>query len=177
MGILHVPIDDRRADGHPLWPRQQGRAFGPILRACLDAVALPAGTGPSPADRLQAIGRQLRGLAGLPLAELGATVSNHLVNQDAARLRALHQQLERHADSSTPWVRDCRAMLEDHLADLLEPTGLAARELVPLGEARAAELTRTLIASFGALLEAWPALLAAGRQLQNDGQGLFRNLT
>jgi hypothetical protein len=175
VAMPHVPIDKREVLRGSLWPRNRGRAFGVILSACLDGISSAAlhsrDTGLA---RLRACGRQLQELASASPQELSKLVARQLLDQEAGRLRRLHERLMRHEGSTRPWVRDMRSMLEDRVAMLLGSCSLAAYDLSHgRDETAQIQLTQLLISRFGALLEHWPTLFTAAKTLRERGRGLF----
>jgi hypothetical protein len=126
-----------------------------------------------PAVRLEILGRHLSGLGALPPDELGDTLRPLRVRQlaglHAALGRALHEP-----DTPEAFARDverARAALVDAMTapDLHVP-----RELLASGPRdEAPQRLAAWFAGLGALLDAWPALLAAARELRAAGADPF----
>jgi hypothetical protein len=134
--------------------------------------------GPAPdqadtAQRLQDVGAALRRLAILPANEF-TKVLTRLVRQMLASLATQWESsLARHAEQPAYWAADLRRLL-----DLLRTRMTAADCAVPAdlvaaaGAAQAMPLFQHLLAKFSQLLEAWPTLVEAARDLRSAGVGV-----
>jgi AcrR family transcriptional regulator len=146
------------------------------MEACLARAALGLTNATPGAPRLQLLGRQIAELAGLPAADFTATIRKQLLDGASGVLIA-HEQMLQGLPAASPWARDLRAFLPTLIQQLTAADPAAPMEMVERwGAARAPALTRELIARFGELLQAWPALFAAARELNRAGRGLWRGV-
>jgi hypothetical protein len=172
--VLHVPADPRTAAPDRLWPADRTPAWGHILDACLrklDPLADAAAPGEA---RLRLIGRGLRELAAGEPPELDRLVRSASADSAGARLRVWSELLSLAPAPPTRWWVDLERQYQETVPLLSPQVEAAAAELVERrGLPEAKRLTRVLLADFGQLLDAWPAILDAARALDRQDRGLF----
>jgi hypothetical protein len=140
-----------------------------VLTFCVLDGAPPSGAR-SMEERLTTLGRHLRTLGSRPPEEFGRMVHKYRRGRNEATVAWLSDSLALHRRQPEAWARDVDAALKrlgerDEGADSWTPSDLArGREGV---EAR--RLALRLVGSFGRLLEAWPALVAAAGRLRDRG--------
>lgn len=121
------------------------------------SATLPDG---SPADRLEALGAHVAGLATAPEAALRAEVEAHAHRWAAASLAAAVRCMAEPAPDA--WRRELKGAIDTLRAALARP--LWTEEHTREGQLDVAGLRRDL-ARYGRTLSAWPTLMAAARRL------------
>jgi hypothetical protein len=128
--------------------------------------------GATTAERTRALGRALSELAAMPAADFVEAVRTKTLEHESEKLAYLYKQLELD-DLPDFWRRD----VEDHLANIREaitaddfdiPYDLKASRTP--AENRA--FMQVLFARYGQLLQEWPAIVEATRELRAAGIGL-----
>ena len=132
--------------------------------------AFNAGAGLPDETRLNRLGRHLRWLGSLGLAEFDAYVRSQQQFRTMAFVTALQAQLQANAGEPQYWAADVARMIERlstaaSAGDYTSPRDLSTGEAADAGR----RLGQELVERFGELLEAWPAIVAAARTLRERG--------
>jgi hypothetical protein len=167
--LLHRPVEPRTFAPDEIWRDTGGVRTADVVIACV--LAHDGGRAPlTDATRLVQLGQYLRGLGALTLVDFEAQVRRMQQYRTMAFITVLESQLQMYGASPRFWADDVQRMIE-----LLSQATRAEDYLVPrdLRREHAVEdvrrLTQDLVAQFGELLEAWPAIVAAARRLRANG--------
>lgn len=131
----------------------------------------------SAAQRMAAVGRGLSELGRIPHRDFVDFLRIQTLEHESSRLDFLERQIRQNPDAPGFWSDDVQALV-DHTREALGfedfdiPFDL--KEKGTPAEIRL--LIQTLTGRFGALLEAWPALVDGARKLREAGAGLFVEL-
>ena len=124
--------------------------------------------------RMQTIGRALAELGALPARDFRDFLQMQTLEHESQRLDFLERQLRENTAAPDFWRDDVQALI-DHARDSLGyddfdiPFDLKASRS-PEENRR---LMQSLTARFGALLQEWPAMVKAARELREEGRGMF----
>ncbi len=163
--IPHVP-----PTGRAMLPDAVTRLdFNDILVSCLSSLE-PGFFKPEGADRFALMGRHIAELAGLPAREF----RNFLLRIDWLRLsrgiQGLERQIAHFKGEPAWWAADVQKLIDQSRQALTGGDHIVPLDLSGGRDAAAAgALAQRLVARFGRLLEAWPALVAAARTLRARG--------
>lgn len=125
------------------------------------------GTNESDEARLIRLGRHLRALGSLSLADYDVCIAGQQQIRTIAFITALQGQLQTFGGLPGYWAADVGRMVErlstaPRAADYTAPRDLSSAD----GADGARRLAQELVSRFGELLEAWPAIVAAARTLR-----------
>jgi acyl-CoA synthetase (AMP-forming)/AMP-acid ligase II/NADP-dependent 3-hydroxy acid dehydrogenase YdfG/acyl carrier protein len=172
--LVHAPIEPRR-----FWPGEVVRNATGWDSTQLLIDALRAWTPPAtrdPAKRLEVLGAHLAELGRRPLVDFVAFVSGESKRESRLFAERLRTHLDEHAGAPEYWQRDL-----ERYATLLEGSLDRPERWVPLDvlvkvgdPERALATVQLVVARFGALLRAWPALFDAARELRARGEPMAR---
>jgi DNA-binding transcriptional MerR regulator len=175
-GVLHDPPSGKAI----LQPRDlaPGRRaaffeFAHLLRRLLFAVPQRA---LAPAEvRMRSLGRSLEEIGALADGDFRDLVLTHAMGEVSGRILFLSEQLEEADDAPDSWRADVEHLiaqltgaLEEDIADV--PLDLQTGRTPD--EARV--LMQRLLGGYGALLQAWPAMVQAALELRTDGITLMQ---
>jgi hypothetical protein len=172
LAILHDPPPGKSI----LLPSQLGREnravlfeFAHLLRRVL--LRFQRNESDSTATRMRHLGSYLREVAQQSLADFVHTIRAQILEQESARLDYLEQQLRDDTESPDFWRDD----LETYLAHVRDALTFDDFDIPwDLKGPRSAEENRKLIqelfARYGQLLEEWPAIVAAAREVNLKGE-------
>jgi hypothetical protein len=126
----------------------------------------------STAERTRALGRALSELAAMPLVDFMEVLRQKLLEHESEKLGYLDKQLEQ-PDMSEFWRRDVEHLLLNARASLAEEDFDIPHDL-KTGRTSAENrlFMQTLIARYGQLLQEWPAIVEATRELHAVGVNL-----
>lgn len=164
--VVHLPKPRRLSHDRMFEPFDQVRVSDLIALATRSASLGPA---QETEARLARLGAHLRELAGRPRQEL---LERFLLlrAQQLARLTArLTDLLERHRPAPSAWVKDV-----EHALRIMEQTAPQPSSVIPQdvdSEEPFGDFA-DLLGRYGELLQAWPALDAAARDLRAEGTRL-----
>jgi hypothetical protein len=127
-------------------------------------------SGGSAASRMRTLGRLLVQLGSGPLPELVHRVRRSYVSRQASRMAYLEEQLRTHRGQPDYWARDARTHLARLRAALVEPEASLPHDLQRHGSQGWAAMQKLLL-SFGQLLDIWPSIVEASRDLARRGEG------
>ncbi len=155
-------------------PRAVVSEFAHLLRRllldCESPISADAGT------RMRLLGRTLGDHATLPSRDWEDFLRQHTLTSASEQTEYLSRQLEE-AEEDAPdfWRRDVAvliAQMREALASADFDVPQDLRETRPAAETRA--LMQRLIREYAALLQAWPDIWQAARELRERGQGLMQ---
>lgn len=127
------------------------------------------------AIRMRLLGRHLRDLAAQPSRDFVEFIRAHVMENESAKLDRLEEELAEAADVPEYWHQDVATYL-DHVREALTapdfdiPFDLKG----PRSDEENRALMQQLFARFGALLEAWPDMVAAARDIQSRREWMTR---
>ncbi|MGB8170886.1 MAG: hypothetical protein WCF18_25500 [Chthoniobacteraceae bacterium] len=144
--------------------------FAHLLRRVIRDVELPQRA--STADRTRALGRALSEIASMPLVDFMEVLRQKLLEHESEKLGYLDKQLEQD-DMPEFWRRDVEHLLLNARESLAEEDFDIPHDL-KTGRTSAENrlFMQTLIARYGQLVQEWPAIVEATRELQESGIGL-----
>ena len=125
------------------------------------------------ATRLADLGEHLRWLGSLDYADFEARLRPQQQIRNFTFLMALHAQIHTYGPSPAYWADDVSRMIE-----LISRASSANDHLVPrdLRQGRdagaARMLSQELVAKYGEVLIAWPAMVAAAKRIRDNGSRL-----
>ncbi len=123
-------------------------------------------------ERMRSLGRALRELAAQPLRDFVEVLRGKILEHESEKLGWLDGQLQLD-EAPDFWRRDVEQFLENARASLTAPDFDIPLDLK---NGRSAEESRAfmrqLFARYGALLEEWPAIVEATRELRRSGVGI-----
>lgn len=174
----HLPLSircDSAADASALpsagLPRERRAApleFAQIVRAIMAAHS------PSPhsdtATRLQQLGRHLAGFAAQPAADFLEALHRVVLEQGSHQIIALEESLRVETDAPEFWRRDMQEFI-DHTREAVEREDFDVPDELKAGRTleENRELMQKLIRGYGMLLEDWPGIVAAAKDLRREG--------
>jgi hypothetical protein len=167
--LLHAPEPPRAFAPDELWADVATvRMADIVIASILDHQNLTGDA--TVAKRLADLGEHLRWLGSLTYSEFEARLGTQQQFRNFAFLTALHGQLHTYGASPTYWADDVSRMIElisraSSAEDYLVPRDL--RQSRDAGAARL--LTQELVAKFGEVLGAWPAMVGAAKRLRVNG--------
>jgi hypothetical protein len=169
--VLHEPPQRPSGAARP-WEDVDRPRTGQVVQLLIRAAAAQAAHGPV-RRRLAAVGLALEELASRPPADFDALVRVLWHKQLRGLASQLANQLRQHAEKPAYWADDVRWLLtawDKHLADgaSVVPADLEAAS----GATVARDLMRRLAQHFGRLLQSWPLLVDAARDLRSRGMRL-----
>lgn len=154
---------------------------GPLALTLARAAALAMGTldllpaAGEPADRMRHLGAHLEQVGQLSLADFEHLLHAAHLRRLGSHISACEQRLGENGAASDEWAEDMEQTIEALRAACAEPRLPAAADLAPrLGEERAREALRAHIRDYGLLLQVWPDMLQAARDLRHGGHPLAR---
>ena len=166
--LLHAPSEPRAFDGDEAWTEAEGVKIADILIACITSHAGSADV--SAAARFQSLGKYLGDLASLRLDDFEAFVTAAQQLRNLAATTLLETRLREHRASPAFWADDVRRTIDALRGTVTKRDYIVPRELRNADDAKSARrITPQLVAKFGGLLEAWPALVEAARRLRMKG--------
>jgi hypothetical protein len=122
-------------------------------------------------SRMRQLGAHLRSIAEQPFDDFVETIRAQLLEQESARLDHIEQQLRDDTDSPDFWRDDLEAYLA-HVRESLTEDNFDIP--LDLKSGRAADenrkLMRDLISRYGRLLEEWPRIVAAAKEINACGE-------
>ncbi len=168
--IQHSPSPERRESSiDTVWEMPEFTCIRDLFSACL-ALGPQIPQGLDPSDSLQMIGHFLRTIGALPIADFRSAVLPVLIRNVAAYIGLIDHTLGSHGEMPHYWAHCLRLHRDSVLKSIESSDYWIPYEIVEQhGVVNGAERARSLIAQFGALLEAWPALWGAAIRLRDGG--------
>jgi hypothetical protein len=124
------------------------------------------GESAEPAERMAQLGRHLESLARQPAKDFIEYLRGQVLELESSKLDHLEEQLRKDTDTPDWWRDDLQAYL-DHVREALAfddfdiPYDLKPGRDAPANRA----LIQELFARYGRLLQQWPAMVAAAREI------------
>jgi len=167
--LLHVPPAPRRFEPDEIWTDAESVRIADIVIAC--AFAYEAGDSHvTDATRLVELGRHLRRLGSLKLLDFEAHVRSRQQYRTLALITVLQSQLQTYGAAPGFWSDDVKRMIERISKATTAENYIVPRDLRQGRDAEEARrLSQELVAKFGELLAAWPAIVAAATRLRANG--------
>jgi len=167
--VLHRPPTRRRVSTDHLRVSVTRPTSGQVFQALVRGLT----TGPNTCDAestMQALGRALTELASMPSTGFEEFIRLHLWNQMSRQASHWDNQLRKFAGQPVFWayeVKQLQAAMRDELPspDYAVPSDLSAT----LGVEKARLLLQRLVLKLGLLLQAWPTIVEAARDLRANG--------
>ena len=143
--------------------------FAHLLRRVI--LHFARGESASTAERMQLLGRHLRELAAQPSKDFTEFIRAHVMEHESAKLDRLEEERAESTDIPEFWHRDVAAYVAHVRESLTAPDFDIPFDLKG---ARSDEENRALMqrlfARFGALLEGWPEMVRAAREMRERGE-------
>ena len=167
--LLHAPQESRGFAGNEAWTEPERIRMADVLIASI----LPYRPGPlagGPGENLRRLGTYLRELASLEAGAFEAFVRGAQQMRNLTFTALLETRLREHGARPGDWADDVRKTIEFLRLAAAGKDYVVPRDLGDALDVDAARLlTQELVAKYGELLEAWPALVEATRQLRTRG--------
>jgi len=161
--LAHRPMEPRRASLDRLWDPEPAMSFYGVLLGVL-RLTLPApNLAATGEDRMRRLGRALRELSALREADLLAMIREILIENIARQVGRLEELLRTSQGSPDYWANNLGRYIAHQLQVVQNPDLPIPRELARTREP--AQELKVLIDAYGRLIEAWPEIFAAARQL------------
>jgi len=171
--LLHAPPEARAFRGDEAWTEPARVRMADLMIASIlvhggDDGHAEAGD----AGRWQRLGRFLRELASLPIAEFAVFVASAQQLRDLTLSNLLETRLAQYGGRPEFWADDVRRTIDLLRRAPASPDYVVPRDLGAAFDSTAARgLSRELAGRFGELLDAWPALVeAAGAVRAQDSR-------
>jgi hypothetical protein len=163
--LRHQPPAGRAAGRDVVPPVGTGHLLQVLVRA-----AAPEPVGPDAAKNFHAVGRALAEWGRLSPAAFQSLVRSHLGEQLQRQAALLAGRLRQFGGLPEFWAQDVRQVLAHFHDELARQSYATPGDLVEaFGPARAGAVAQRLVLRTGQLLQAWPALVAAARDLRRAG--------
>jgi hypothetical protein len=174
--LLHAPDPPRSFAPDEMWADAAAvRMADIVIASILDHQNLTGDA--TVATRLADLGEHLRWLGSLDYPDFEARLRTQQQIRNFTFLMALHGQLHTYGASPTYWADDVSRMIELTSRASSADDHLVPRDLRQGRDAGAARLlSQELIAKFGEVLVAWPAMVAAAKRLRVKGCRLAEEL-
>ncbi|GGK48897.1 hypothetical protein GCM10011322_39920 [Salinarimonas ramus] len=185
FGFVSMLADPTAVAAHLPGMILHDRAPTPGARPLPDAVDLAAlvraalahedGLPEEPAERLRTLGSRLARAAAAAPEAFDAWLRERALADAHAEIAAVEARIAAAPSEKAFWARDAELALGLARTRLAEDDSHIPRAIGPDLDRTARLLrVRRLIGLYGALMEAWPALMAAAARLREDGRGLAR---
>ena len=171
VGYLPWMVLHNRPPGYPWsresiwqpsgWTRTCEALIRCILMAQLDGLR-------DPVTRLRAIGQHLELLGSMPEADLLSLLAVETMHQKSMYIEYLQRLLDEHGGKPDFWADDIRKHIAAFTDAFAEPRFLVPKDLTDRGlsdEEAMTQFTR-IVRQFGRVLQAWPDIVEAARNLR-----------
>ena len=169
--LVHAPQEPRAFAGDESWTEPARVRMADILISAI-LVHQPSDRGLDDGERLCRLGRYLRDLAALGADDFDMFLGSAQQLRNLTLISLLQERLAEYRASPAFWADDVKRTIELLQRAPTERNYLAPRDLVTTDDGAARRLARELLSKFGALLEAWPSLVAAATRLRAEGRRL-----
>jgi hypothetical protein len=121
--------------------------------------------------RMRQLGSHLRSIGEQPLVDFVESIRLHIVEQESSRLDYLDQQLRDDTESPEFWREDLEAYLA-HVREALTHDDFDIPFDLKSGRSddENRQLMRVLFSRYGRLLQDWPDMVAAAREINAQGE-------
>lgn len=174
--LVHDPMDSRAYAADSVWKAGARLALPDVVISCLSMIDLGPAK-PDGAERLRFLGTHLMELGSLPLRDFEWILRNVLWIRGGSSIDHLERLLEQHGSTPAYWAQDVRRA-QDALRQALprEDYVVPVDLLEGRTPAEARELSKRVVFKFGQLLQAWPDIVAAAKDLRSRGVSLSKEL-
>ena len=162
--IEHAPPDARAADFDDVL-RAVSRVHANSIIRDLAAAYEPSPGVTDPAVRLSAFGRYLTSLGNMPPADFDALVRHQIMFAVGRRLDVVTRAVEQNSGLPEPWAEDCAAVVTEGLRAVTQEA-LVVYDIPGATPYERERGFQRLLYRFGRLIEAWPTLLGAAKDLR-----------
>ncbi len=168
--LLHAPPAARSFNGDEAWTEPDRIRMADIVIASILARRADVSESQEPGEKLGRLGAYLQELASLKPADFEAVVRSAQQMRNLTFIALLDARLREHPAGPAFWAGDMRKAI-----DWLERSSRHADYIVPrdLGRIQSVDearrLAQNLVARYGELLAAWPAIVAAAGRLRARG--------
>lgn len=167
--LLHAPVEARRFWPGELFRSASGSDVAKLLIACMQSCDFGPGQREGYA-RLQALGRHLMDIGGMPLHDFEVFVHMHTWQSNSTFIALMEEHLHVHRESPTYWATDVRKYITMLRQALMHKDYWVPLDLVDGKNLDATkQLAQRIVYRFGQLLFWWPALVQATRELRSLG--------
>jgi hypothetical protein len=170
---LHAPPEGRESTREGAQQAFASFEAGDMMIALINRFQELYGDRDGDAESLRRLGAMLSGLGSAPEREFEELVRVERAKLLGTRLRYANRCLYTRAGEPPYWVEDIRGCAAALEAVLCSGPEFSAADLEDGSESGVARLQR-VIADFGELLEVWPEIVSAARELRQAGDGLAR---
>lgn len=167
--LLHDPQAARPAPAGGRWSHDVRLHSGQIIQALVRWLA-PAAGGTDGGDRLRVLGKELVRLGAAPQSRF-EEAARVVVGAQLRRLAAaLEEQLRGYGGEPDFWADDVRQVLGLLSAESVGRLAVSPADLAEaFGPGEALPRLRDLLRELGRLLQVWPEVVAAARELRSQG--------
>lgn len=142
--------------------------FATIVRTILFQCAPPAHA--DVAERIRSLGRRLSAFAAQPERDFLEAFRRIVIEMEGSKLTCLEDRLREERSAPDYWRRDVEAFIAHTREALTFPDFDIPFDLKPQRSPEAnRRLMQQLLANYGALLEDWPEIVKAARELRESG--------
>jgi hypothetical protein len=167
--LLHAPEPPRAFGPDALWADTSRVRVSDIVIAGVLAHEM-AGDQVTTEARLVELGQHLQWMASLSLAEFEGRLGALQRFRNFGLITVLQNQLQTYGRSPDCWADDVMRMIELMSKASTARDYIVPRDLRSDGDIeQARRVSQELVGKFGELLEAWPTIVAASRQLALNG--------
>ncbi len=172
--LIHAPVESREFVLDDVWTHAESMRMADVVIDCM--LAHPADANPLPdAARLSQLGTHLQQIGSLPLQEFEAYVRNLQQHRAVAFTALLSSRLHEYGASPSFWAADVERLIERMVKAPTAEHFVVPRDLRGRHDVDATRrLSKELVAQFGRLLAAWPAIVEAATRLRAKGYRLTR---
>lgn len=170
--LLHAPEASRAFSADDVRSDAAGIRMADVVIACVLGHQARKGR-VTDATRVRRLGKHLQGLGSSTLQDFEAHVRGLLRYRAHAFITTLQSRLQTYGASPPFWAEEVSQVTELMLKATTTEDYVVPRDLRHGQDAEQARvLSQQLVAGFGQLLEAWPALVAAATRLRARGSRL-----
>jgi hypothetical protein len=163
--VFHDPPESRHSSRESVRDLLSKVRTCSVLVACINSFpATPERAGAE--ERLRSLGKHLTNVGALPRREFEEFIRIQLWRMESAYLNMFEGYLKSHAGSPRFWQDEMDEYLKSLRAALAKDDYIVPQDLPVNGDADARDLLRRLVYKFGRLLETWPDMVSAARELR-----------
>jgi hypothetical protein len=167
--LLHTPPTRRLASSNTDWKDAVRLRSGQMIQVLLRSIPLRRNL-TNAAQNLRELGKGLTDIGSMPLMDFEETVRQQVWTQLSRQASQFAGQLQQFGSQPDYWANDVRQVLAAMAEDLPNECSAVPCDLAKGRDGRSAsELFRCLVRRFGQLLQVWPDLVEAARDLRARG--------